>query len=499
MEFPNPLNNLGFSSLFDASAEALLLADSAGVIRVSNAEAQRMFGYAEHELCGQPVEMLIPPRLREHHRRYMQHYAARPEKRPMGKGRDLLALSRDGRELQVDIGLSPLAHAGNTYILISFFDAAPSRQAQRMLQVSEERLRLAEDAAGLGVFDRDLGSNTLHCDARSLAILGLPEDTNLTYERFLALTHPDDRSSRQAALEKAFNPAGTGEYRADFRIMCPENGDIRWISSTGRVIFEDDVPVRIVGVIQDVTQQKQAEARLREQRGALEALLKRQVAAQTASAIAHELNQPLAALSAYSEVALHELNAIQSTEKLSRALSCCVEQAQRAGNKLHELMEFLHRGDLVPEPMDLEETVREAALIVQNDGLGPYREVLEFEPGMPPVRANRLQIQKVLVNLIRNACEAMHEHGLAEGAVVLRTQTLQGRNVALITVEDTGPGIDAAQAKRVFEPFFTTKSHGIGMGLAISRALIEANGGELWADAAPGAGAMFHFTLPLSS
>lgn len=497
MEFSNPLKDLGFYSLFEASAEALVLADSDGVMQVSNPVAWQLFGYSSDELHGQPVEMLIPPRLREHHQRYMRQYVSRPEKRPMGRGRNLLALSRDGRELQVDIGLSPLLHQGHTYVLISFFDATYNREAQRLLQESEERLRLAEDAAGLGVFDRDLGSDTLHWDARSLAILGLPED-GITYEQFLELIHPDDRVPRQAALERAFDPAGNGEYRADFRVLRPGDNEARWIASTGRVIFEDGQPVRVVGVIQEITEQKQSELKLREQRGAMETLLKRQVAAQTASAIAHELNQPLAALSAYSEVALHELNHIEAPEKLTRALNCCVEQAQRAGSKLHELMEFLHQGDLIPEPMDLAEVVNEAAAVVQSDGLGLYREVLEFPLEMAPVKANRLQIQKVLVNLMRNACEAMREHGLDDGEILVRIQSMADRKFALVTVQDSGPGLDADQARRIFDPFFTTKSRGVGMGLAISRALVEANGGELWADASPGGG-IFHFTLPFSS
>lgn len=497
MNFPESLAHLGFRSLFEASAEALVLAESAGTMLVSNPVAQQLFGYSDEELRGQPVELLIPARLREHHRRYMQAYMAQPEKRPMGKGRDLLALASDGRELQVDIGLSPLEHEGRTYILISFFDATQGRKAQRLLQESEERLRLAKEAAGLGVFDRDFDTGSLHWDAHSLAILGLPPDASLTYDTFLALLHPEDRIARNAALERAMDPSGSGEYRADFRIVLPDES-IRWIASSGRVFFEGTAPRRMVGMIRDMTEQKQAEARLREQRGALEALLKRQVAAQTASAIAHELNQPLAALSAYSEVALHELGGIAAPESLSQVLTRCVEQAQRAGSKLHELMQFLHQGDLVPDAMDLAETVREAASIVQNDGVGRYVVALELQTALPWVRANGLQVQKVLVNLMRNASDAMHEHGMEEGEIQVRVQAMPERKLALVTVQDTGPGLTAEQAKRVFDPFFTTKAQGIGMGLAISRALIEANHGELWADPAPGVGGIFHFTLPFA-
>ncbi|MEZ0236523.1 MAG: PAS domain S-box protein [Methylophilaceae bacterium] len=495
----NPLENISFLSLFDASAEALILSDSDGCIIQTNPAAREMFGYPEEELLGSKIEMLIPKRLRERHLRYRENYLAQPEKRPMGRGRNLLALSRNGRELQVDIGLSPIRDGNNLFILISFFDATQSRAAQLALQESEERLRLAEHAAGLGVFDRDLTSDTLHWDARSLEILGLAPDTQITYEKFLEITHPDDRASRLAALGRSLNPEGEGEYKAEFRIIRPNDGSVRWIASTGKVIFEQGQAVRIVGVMQDVTDQKAIESKLREQRTAMESLLKRQVAAQTASAIAHELNQPLAALSAYSEVALHELANIECPEKLSRALNRCVEQAHRAGKTLHELLEFLHRGDLLPEAMDINETVKEAIAIVQNDGYSGFHPKIELETDMPLVRANRLQVQKVLTNLIRNGVEAMQTGGVPAAEITVRVQTLRQKNMALVTIQDQGPGLDDDMAKRVFDPFFTTKTYGIGMGLAISRGLIEANGGELWADPVTGAGAVFHFTLPFAS
>jgi two-component system sensor kinase FixL len=495
----DPLENLSFQSLFEASAEALVLADNDGHILLSNPAAQKMFGYSKEEMLGLQIEMLTPERFREDYRQYRETFAIRPQTRPMGRGLDMTALDRDGRELQVDIGLSSIHEGGQTYILVSFFDATHNRQAQKALQESEERLRLAEHAAGLGVFDRDLANNTLHWDERSLEILGLAQGAQINYEKFQNIIYPDDRASRQAALERALDPVKGGDYRADFRIVRENDASVRWVTSTGKVIFENGKAVRIVGVMQDITEQKATENKLREQRSAMDALMKRQVAAQTASAIAHELNQPLAALSAYSEVALHELGNIEGSEKLRRALNSCVEQAQRAGKTLHELLESLHRGDVVSEAMDINETVMEAFAITHNEGYGGFQPKFELEVDLPLVRANRLQVQKVLANLIRNGAEAMRVAAVPEPVLAVRVQALKEGNMVVVTVQDNGPGMTAAQAKRVFDPFYTTKANGIGMGLAISRALIEANGGELWVEPSHGSGAIFHFTLPFST
>ena len=495
----HPLESLSFHALFDAAADASLLIDDAGHVILANPAAQQLLGYAEDEIAGLTVEMLIPVRYRTSHIQHRDFFSSQPEKRPMGDGRELIALSRDGRELPVDISLSPLHAQEQSYTLVTIVDATRRRQTENALRTSEERLRLAKHAAGLGIFDRDLITDALHWDERSRELWGFEPEEAVTYEKFLAGIHPDDRAARQAAIDRALDPTGNGEYQADFRVIRRSDGAIRWLTTTGRVFFEAGHAVRLAGIMQDVTERKAAERRFRELRTERESLLGQQVAVQTASAIAHELNQPLAAISAYSEVALHALGSnTVSSETLNRALEGCVEQAQRAGQSLHELLDFLQKGELASEPVDLNGIVHEALSIMQNDGFGGFQPELELEHGLPPVLGNRTQVQKVLINLLRNGVEAMREADVPTSAITVKVQTTASRNMVQVTVQDSGPGLDDNTAKRIFEPFFTTKPGGIGLGLAISRSLIEANGGQLWVDPDDGPGATFHFTLPFA-
>lgn len=495
----NPLEGLSFHTLFDAAADAQLLADDAGHIILANPAARQLLGYAEEEMAGLIVEALMPARYRANHCRHRNNFFSQPEKRPMGNGQALVALCRDGRELQVDISLSPLVAQGQPCVLITIYNANQRRQAEDALHISEERLQLAKRAAGFGIFDRDLTQGTLHWDERSRELWGLNPEEAVTYEKFEAGIHPEDRAARQSAIDRALDPASNGEYHAEFRVIRSSNGVTRWIATTGRVIFESGRAVRLVGVMQDITEHKATERRLGERRAERESLLSQQVAFQTASAIAHELNQPLAAISAYSEVALRALGSDGvNSETLNRALRGCVDQAQRAGKSLHELLGFLHKGELVAEPIDLNSIVREALAIAQNDGFVGFQPTLELEHDMPPVLGSRIQVQKVLVNLLRNGVEAMRKAEVPAGAITITVKTLAERNMAQVTVHDSGPGLDVETAKRVFEPFFTTKSSGIGLGLAISRSLIDANGGQLWVDPDAGLGATFHFTLPFA-
>lgn len=500
----NDLQSLSYQALFDAAADAMLLVDNKGVVVQANSAIQLLLGYSQEEICGLEVEALMPQSYRKSHRQYRNAFYTKPEKRPMDNGRELVALRRDGKELAVDIGLSPINVKEHLYTLITFHIADKRRQVEEALRVSEERLRLAKQAAGLGVFDFDSKNNIIHWDERMRGLWGGESEESVTYNKFVAAIHPEDRAARQAVVDRAIDPTGNGEYNAEYRVINAVDGVERWIATAGRMHFENGHASRLLGVARDITEQKMLERKLQEQRAEMEALFKQQVASQTVSAIAHELNQPLAAISAYSEVALHALNNEKNnnqtnSDKLKRALEGCVTQAQRAGNSLHELLAFLQKGELVSKRFNLSNIVNEALNIAKDDGYGGFHPLLQLEQNMPDVLGNQIQVQKVLVNLLRNAVEAMRGAGVSTAAITITVQTNKDINMAHVTVQDSGPGLDPETAKRVFEPFFTTKPTGIGMGLAISRALIEANSGKLWLEPNNQFGAIFHFTLPFAS
>ncbi|HSD83575.1 MAG TPA: PAS domain S-box protein [Anaerolineae bacterium] len=493
-----PLEHLSFRALFDELADAMLMVDQAGHIIMANPAAHALLGYAEDELCGLQVEALLPERYREHHRHSRAGYSTNPEKRSMGNGANLVALTRDGEELPLSIGLTPLKALGESTTLVTLYPDR-RRQAEESLRASEEHLQLAKLAAGLGIFDRDLTRNILHWDQPSRELWGLTPEEDVTYEKFEAGIHPEDRAARDAIVQRALDPAGNGEYQAEFRVVRRNDGAVRWVAATGKVFFQNGRALRIAGVMRDITEYKTMEQKLQERRDETESLVNHQIAAQTASAIAHEINQPLAAISAYSEFALRDLqNSHVKSDSLCRALEGCVKQAQRAGNSLHELINFLQSGELVTEPMHLHSLVQEALVIANKDGYGKFNPLLHVEPDLPPVLGNPLQVQKVLLNLLRNGIEAIREAGFAAADITIKVSTRAGCNMAQVTVQDSGPGLNTEVAKRLFEPFFTTKPNGIGMGLTISRTLIESHGGQLWLDPEAAPGATFHFTLPFA-
>ncbi|MGB4062371.1 MAG: PAS domain S-box protein [Azonexus sp.] len=383
--------------------------------------------------------------------------------------------------------------------VIAHTDITERKLAELQLQVNERRLRLAKEAANLGVFDHGIADGTHEWDSRARELWGFSPTEEMTFEKFMAGVHPDDRAATQAAVDRALDPMESGEYLAEYRVINRQDGTVRHVVANGRVSLIDGRPVRFTGTIKDVSEQKKLEMAARERRSEMELLVNQQVAAHTAAAIAHELNQPLVAVSAYSEAALRMLSeTMVNRERLTHALNGAVDQVQRAGQTLHELLAFLHRGETESEPVDINKVVLEALSLAAEGGYADFRQIIELEQGLRPVLANRLQLQKVLVILFQNSVDAMRGAGVSEASITISVRTTGGGSLAHVTVHDSGPGLDPETVHRIFEPFFTTKPDGIGLGLAISRALIEAHGGQLWAEVDSGPGATFHFTLPFA-
>lgn len=492
-------SDLSFQTLFNTVANAMLLVNDAGQVIQANPTAQLLLGYPLETIVGLEVESLIPQRYREHHRHYRNAFNENRETRPMGNGNPLSILTRDGRELNVHIGLSPLHGETKTYTLVTLHVVDRRRQAEEDLRISEERLRFAREAANLGVFDLDASFNILYWDERMHELWGLDADTSINHKQLLSAIHPDDVALRQAALEQAADPDGNGRYHVEYRVIHLKDGSEHWVAAVGRMHFHNGHPTRLVGVARDITEQRSLEKKLQEQRDQAEQVFTQQVAAQTASAIAHEINQPLAAISAYSEVALHALETSSiDTVKLQRALEGCVTQAQRAGNSLHELLAFLQKGDLIKNPLNINDAVKEALSIAKSSGFGNFRSTLNLEKNIRPVLGSRTHVIKILVNLLRNAVEAMQSSGMLTAVITIKVRTNTETNMAHVSVQDYGPGLAPDVANRVFEPFFTTKTTGIGLGLVVSRALAEANGGQLWVEPSTKPGTTFHFTLPFA-
>ena len=260
------------------------------------------------------------------------------------------------------------------------------------------------------------------------------------------------------------------------------------VKSGGKTFF--------TGFIRDLTERKESEARLQEIQGELARLARLNELGEMASTLAHELNQPLAAIANYTQGCVRLLRDMDDViaARMKEALEETAKQSLRAGGIIRHLREFVMHGETEKTSEDIRKLIEEAgALALVGSRERGVRSVFDFSPGSATVMVDRVQIQQVLINLMRNAIEAMRDRGRRE--LVVSTST-ENEGMVIVEVSDTGPGISDEIAARLFQPFVTSKASGMGIGLSISKRIVEAHGGELSASRNAEGGATFRFSLP---
>ena len=244
----------------------------------------------------------------------------------------------------------------------------------------------------------------------------------------------------------------------------------------------------------------QAEARALQHQAELAHVDRINTMGEMASGLAHELNQPLTSISTYCQAGLRIIAAPEDQpDKLSHALEQASIQAQRAGEIIRRMRRFTGKGVVRRKPMDINQVIKNAASFVETElNRKDINLILDLADDLPAAIADEIQIEQVILNLLHNAIEAMFAGGDNMRILGVSSQRTDV-NTLQVTVCDTGPGLDAAAIDSIFDPFYTTRKDGMGLGLAISRSIIEAHGGQLWADSTPGDGTTFYFTLSVAA
>jgi PAS domain S-box-containing protein len=370
--------------------------------------------------------------------------------------------------------------------------ASANEQARR----SEEQLAMAIEAAQLGRWEWDIKSQQLTWSAITRRIYEVPPDVPVSPATFQTLIHPDDRALLAATTMDGLKGR---PIDVEFRVLFPD-GRIKWILSKGKTVYDDEGrPQRMVGVKVDITARKAAELRLHEQRLELAQLSRVSIADELSSALAHEVNQPLAAILANASAARHYLlHNPPDLRELTEIVEAIAADNRRAAAVIARFGALLRKSDATwaPQPLDLNEMVRSVLDVARVDILSRGVSLSQgLAKGLPPVLGDAVELQQVLLNLIINACDAMESVPAGERKLLVTTSVDAAGDVA-VRVADNGPGIDHSSPDQMFEPFVTSKPKRLGLGLAICRSIISTHEGRLSAENQPGGGAAFVFTLP---
>ena len=500
-----------FRLVVEAAPNAMVMIDPASKIAMVNTQAERVFGYSRAELAGQSVEMLVPERFRGHHPELRRTFLADPRPRPMGAGRDLYGLRKDGSEFPIEIGLNPIETDEGTMVLSAIVDITGRKAAAQALRESEQRYSvLVDGVTDYAIYMVDPSGIITNWNRGAQRIKGYRTE-EIVGQHFSRFYTEEDRAANapQQSLESA---ARDGRYEAQaWRVR--KDGS-RFLANVVIDALKDDSG-RLIGfakITRDVTERVRAARELEEARIGLvqsraEQALRRAQAelahvarvatmGELTASIAHEVNQPIAATVLNAQAALHWLGAgPPDLEEARQALARIVDDGNRAGDVIRRIRDLIKRAPPRVEWFDINDAIREVIELTRAETVkNGVSMQTELAAGLPLVKGDRVELQQVVLNLIVNAVEAMS--AVAEGTRELLISTARADTDVLVTVRDSGPGMPAEGLERVFDPFHTTKPTGLGMGLSISRSIIAAHGGRLWASTNAPRGAVFQFTLP---
>jgi PAS domain S-box-containing protein len=342
---------------------------------------------------------------------------------------------------------------------------------------------------------RVAGGDALHLSEEWYRVYGFdPENGPPALEERLLRTHPEDRAKWQGAIDRAI--AEKSNYEVEFRILLPD-GSVRHIHTVGHPVLNASGDLaQFIGSSTDITQRKLGEEALRQAQVDLAHVSRATTMGELTASLAHEVNQPIAAAVTNANTCLRWLTRDQpDLEEAREAASRMVKDATRAADIISRIRLLFRKVSPERELVDVNEVVREMIVLLRSEATRYSISIrTELASDLPQVMGDRVQLQQVLMNLLLNSMDAMKDVDTTR-ELIINSQPARNEQV-MVSVSDTGVGLPPQQAEQIFNAFFTTKPYGTGMGLRISRSIIESHGGRLWAANNSPRGASFCFTLP---
>lgn len=480
------------AAIVESSEDAIVSKTLDGVVTSWNKAAERTFGYAAEEMIGQPISTLAAPGQADEMTRILDRVrrGERIEHFETERRR------KDGRIIEVSLTVSPIRDEMGRIV-------GASKIVRDITNAKREHLALLEREAHLRSILDTIPEGMVVIDER-----GIVQSLSATAERMFGYAAGEVCGRNVSMLM----PSPYRESHDDYLARYLRTGERR-IIGLGRVVVGQrkdgtTFPIELAigevgseahrvftGFVRDLTQRQHRERRLQELQSELSHVSRLSEMGQMAAALAHELNQPLTAATNYVEAArLLLTDGGAAIERAMTVIDNVASQISRAAQIILRLREFVKKGEAEQKLEDIAKVIEEASALALIGARERRVNVhLRSAPNLPRVLIDKIQIQQVIVNLVRNAIEAMEASERRELTIA---SEITGPAQVGVSVVDSGPGIAAEIADRLFQPFVTTKAQGMGVGLSICRSIVEGHGGKLTVEANPAGGTIFRFSLP---
>jgi PAS domain S-box-containing protein len=384
---------------------------------------------------------------------------------------------------------------GKPFRMVGFTsDVTPRKLAEEDLSRSEAFLAEAQYLSSIGSFSWRLATDEITWSEQLYRIYELETGVPVTLELIRTRVHPQDLTLYEKMVGQARN--GSDDFEWQYRLLMPDHS-IKYLHAVAHATRDQDDELEYIAAVQDVTERRLSEEALGKLRSELAHVARVATLGALTASIAHEVNQPLSGIITNASTCMRMLNAeppnVEGARETTRRT---IRDGNRASEVITRLRALFGKKDSAIESVDLNEATREVIALSLSElqrGLVILR--TELSDDLPPVTGDRVQLQQVILNLVRNASDAMSAVGDRPRELLIRTERDDADRVRL-SVKDAGVGFEPQAADRLFQAFYTTKDDGMGIGLSVSRSIIESHHGQLWATSNDGLGATFSFSIP---
>jgi PAS domain S-box-containing protein len=480
-------------SLFENAPVGIALLGSDGHFVAANPAYQEMVGYSEAELRSlSPVDITHE----DDRALTMEAIVAHAEEQPHVARWEKRYRRKHGDVIWVELSTFLIPVAGSKPLLSGVaVDITERKRAEGDLRRSEASLAQAQEISQTGSWRWNVDTGQLRWSTEFLRIFGFdPATSEPSYATAMERVAPEDRPAFEQVLDRAVRER-TG-FQHEYRIFLAD-GSVKHLQSVGHPDIAESGHVEYIGTVMDITGRKRAEQALRDAQADLAYVTRLTMMGELAASLAHEINQPLAAIVTNGSAGLRWLNQDPADlGEVRAAFSRIVRDGARAGDVIRGLRALAKKIGPELAKLDINDAIDEVLALTRSE-LHRHGVVLHTDllAGDRSAFADRVQLQQVLMNLILNGIEAMKAVAGRQRILTISSEAAEPDGV-LVAVADTGPGLDPDTADRIFEPFFTTKPQGLGMGLSICRSIVTAHGGRLWASPNAPYGTVFRFTVP---